>query len=281
MSKTILADVDGFTPVIDSVVQDTSPITALVFGRIWRFCQLSDGVCKASLETISKDIGLDRATIYRHADILVEKGYLEDKTPDLRNKPHTYADTGKAGLTIQLKPTVADNNTTVAQSNVTVAESRLKRVFKKHKESIAIPENHGIATSPKIIIPGVVGDFDIDENDSKPKKIKQPKKINHIKMLEPQTRGERILFGLLQAEITATRGQGWKVATRFPSKACKDMFDEAEGNLNGEMQNAIKSGLQKGILSIPNLVSWVHGWKPKGEKVNATNDDLRAAGYPV
>jgi hypothetical protein len=128
-------------------------------------------------------------------------------------------------------------------------------------------------------IAAVVKTFDPDEIE-KPKKIKQPKKTNHIKMLEPQTKGERILFGLLQAEITATRGQGWKVATRFPSKACKDMFDETEEKLNGELQTAIKSGLQKGILSIPNLVAWVHGWMPK-EKEHATNADLRAKGYPV
>ena len=33
MSKTILADVDGWTPLIDSIVQNHGIITAAVFGK--------------------------------------------------------------------------------------------------------------------------------------------------------------------------------------------------------------------------------------------------------
>ena len=133
---------------------------------------------------------------------------------------------------------------------------------------IAVLKEHKTAPIPKNTIEGIVKNFDPDEIE-KPKKIKPPKKTNHIKMLEPQTKGERILFGLLQAEITATRGPGWKVATRFPSKACKDMFDEVEGKLNGELQTAINSGLRKGILSVDGMVSWVHGWKPKEKPIQS------------
>jgi hypothetical protein len=62
MSRTILAKMDGFTPVIDTVVEKTSLMTAVVFGRIWRFCQMKDGVCNASLDRIGQDIGIDKAT---------------------------------------------------------------------------------------------------------------------------------------------------------------------------------------------------------------------------
>jgi hypothetical protein len=140
MSKTILANVDGFTPVIDSLVEEMGLMTAAVFGRIWRYCQMEDGVCKASLESIGKWIGVDKATVMRHAKVLCDNGYLKDLTPDLRNRPHVYADTGKAGISIQLsgvahskakKQTVADSNATVAECNVGVAESQLNKVFKK------------------------------------------------------------------------------------------------------------------------------------------------------
>lgn len=130
MSKTILADVDGFTPVIDSVVEETTLISAVVFGRTWRFCQMSDGVCKASLDTISSGIGLDRATVLRHLKVLCDAGFLVDTTPDARNVPHIYGDTGKAGLRMAVQ-TVAHSNRSVADSNKTVAQSHLKIVSKR------------------------------------------------------------------------------------------------------------------------------------------------------
>jgi len=109
---------------------------------------MEDGVCKASLDTLSQGLGVDRATVMRHAAALVEDGYLKDLTPDLRNRPHVYADTGKASIRIgigatvaQRNVTVAECNTAVAQRNVTVAESQLnkdsKRLSKKdHQERV-------------------------------------------------------------------------------------------------------------------------------------------------
>jgi hypothetical protein len=102
MSRTVLANVDGFTPIIDSLVDDVGIIGAAVFGRIWRFCQMERGICHASLGTIALDLGLSTRTVIRHSDILVSKGYLKDMTPDLRNVPHTYADTGKAAIRIDV-----------------------------------------------------------------------------------------------------------------------------------------------------------------------------------
>lgn len=150
MSKTILADVDGFTPVIDSIVEDLGLMSAVVFGRIWRYCQMDDKVCKASLEKIGEGIGVDRATAMRHAKELCDAGYLKDLTPDLRNRPHVYADTGKAGISIAIsgvaqrnvkKQTVAESNTTVAQSNTTVAESKLNKDLKKELEETKAEAN--------------------------------------------------------------------------------------------------------------------------------------------
>lgn len=141
MSKTVLADVDGFTPIIDSMAIEHGLIYAAVFGRMWRFCQFEDGVCKASLETIAHGLHVDRATVMRYAEKLVKDGYLKDLTPNLRNVPHTYADTGKASIKIGVVAqdnaeirTVAHSNSSVAHSNRTVAQSNLKKVSKKVKE---------------------------------------------------------------------------------------------------------------------------------------------------
>lgn len=120
MKKTILAEVDGWTPIIDSMSQEYGLIRAAVFGRVWRFCQMNDGVCRASKDTIAEFLGIDRVTVYRHIDALVEDGYLKDLTPDLRHRPHIYADTGKAGIKLSI---VAGNGVSVAESNTGVAES--------------------------------------------------------------------------------------------------------------------------------------------------------------
>jgi len=138
MSKTILSKVNGWTPVINIIVKDVGLMSAVVFGRMWRFCQMEDGVCKASLEKISEEIGIDRATVMRHAKDLCDAGYLKDLTPDLRNRPHVYADTGKASLEISI--TVAESNTTVAERNVTVAESKLNKDSKKEEKIKTLSE---------------------------------------------------------------------------------------------------------------------------------------------
>lgn len=140
MSRTILAEVEGFTPVIDTVVNDLGLMAAVVFGRMWRYCQMEDEVCKASLESIGDGIGVDKATVMRYAKELCDAGYLKDLTPDLRNRPHVYVDTGKAGIELSIsgvaqsnskKKTVAQSNVTVADCNTGVAESKLNKVFKK------------------------------------------------------------------------------------------------------------------------------------------------------
>lgn len=136
--RRIVTEVSGFTPIFDAIVQDYhDETTAAVFGAIWRYCQMQDGVCRASLETIADVIGVNKATVMRHAQILCDDGYLKDLTPDLRNRPHIYAETGRIQMrskfetVAQRNVTVAQRNATVAQRNATVAESKLSKDLKK------------------------------------------------------------------------------------------------------------------------------------------------------
>jgi hypothetical protein len=138
MSKTILAEVDGFTPVIDRLAQECGAITALVFGRVWRYCQMKDGVCNASLETIASGIGMSPWTVERHIKTLVKAGYLEDLTPTLRKHPHTYKDTGKVALIGRISTVDCASDLDVQNANLDVqlapdgcANSQLKKVLRK------------------------------------------------------------------------------------------------------------------------------------------------------
>jgi hypothetical protein len=102
MSKTILAEVNGWTPIIDSMVRDVGLTTAIVFGKMWRYCQMVNCVCEASQEKIASELGISRATVNKHIEALVIKGYLIDTTPGLVGMPHKYKDTGKAGIVVSI-----------------------------------------------------------------------------------------------------------------------------------------------------------------------------------
>jgi len=100
--KEISASMGGFTPLFDCVIQDVGIIGASVFGRIWRYCQGERGVCQASIGRIAQELNMSERTVIRWQSVLCEAGYLEDLTPELRNKPHTYRDTGKVQLEMRL-----------------------------------------------------------------------------------------------------------------------------------------------------------------------------------
>ena len=93
-----LTEVEGFTPVIDAIVQDVGLMQAIVYGVVWRYCQMPNGVCIASLEQIANRVGISRKTAERHIKALCKSGYLRDATPRVNNKPQIYADTGKTKI---------------------------------------------------------------------------------------------------------------------------------------------------------------------------------------
>ena len=95
MARSILQQVNGFTPVIDIVAQDVGFVTAAVYGVHWRFSQMQDGVSRASMETIASRLDISTKTARRHTQKLCEHGYLQDLTPNRRNAPHVYQDTGQ------------------------------------------------------------------------------------------------------------------------------------------------------------------------------------------
>lgn len=111
-SKTVLTQVNGWTPLIDALVRKHGIVVSAVFGRMWRYCQLDDGVCRATIDTIAAELNISRMTVIRHQELLVRDGYLLDTTPDRRNAPHIYKDTGKAQIISKFDAVI---NETVSQ----------------------------------------------------------------------------------------------------------------------------------------------------------------------
>jgi hypothetical protein len=116
MSATILTK--NFTPLMDSMIRKYGVMTAAVFGRVWRYCLGENKVCNAAISTIADELNLSYATTLRHVKILVKDGYLDDLSPNLRNHPHTYRDTGKAGLDIEI---IGHDNSTLSNLEGTLS----------------------------------------------------------------------------------------------------------------------------------------------------------------
>lgn len=101
-SKQVAAEVSGFTPCADILVKKYSHTTATIWGKIWRYCQMKDEVCKASIKRLADELNMSDVTVEKHIKLLEDGGYVEDTTPDLKNRPHIYIDTGKIKLKINI-----------------------------------------------------------------------------------------------------------------------------------------------------------------------------------
>ena len=119
-----LSKVDGFIPVIEVLTEEMGLIASAVYGLVWRYCQGENGLCYASLSKMGKQLGVNPATVQRHLKTLCELGYIKDLTPNLRNKPHSYQDTGKAKIETLVAARVEDKQPAdVAESNAEQPET--------------------------------------------------------------------------------------------------------------------------------------------------------------
>lgn len=140
-AREIVQEVSGFYPLFEELLKQYDDlITPAVFGVAWRYCQMKDGVCKASLRTIADILNISEATVMRRLEVLCEDGYLIDTTLDARNVPHVYADAGRVimkshlgvvetvshrNTTESVQKSVSGRNNGVSQGNETVSGSQL------------------------------------------------------------------------------------------------------------------------------------------------------------
>ncbi|MBN2257977.1 MAG: helix-turn-helix domain-containing protein [Anaerolineaceae bacterium] len=108
-----------FTPYFDRLAPEIGQVPTLVFGAIWRYCQMSDNVCKATLQTLANRLSVNRLTIIRAIRVLVTAGLIVDLTPDLRNRPHIYRLT-EVAQTLVNTSAVSESDT---EPEVSVSES--------------------------------------------------------------------------------------------------------------------------------------------------------------
>lgn len=136
-----ISTISGVTPAPDTLVNQYGYVTALVWGRVWRHCQMYDGVCRAAIDTIATSLGMSGRTIIRHLDDLCRDGYLLDMTPDLRNKPHIYADTGKIKVRVSFDVGMTESHSHYDRESIeesTTNSKDNKNIFALYESNIGV-----------------------------------------------------------------------------------------------------------------------------------------------
>lgn len=135
----------GFTPCPDVLVESYSLTTALVWGKVWRYSNMLDGVFRASLLRVADEINVTPKTLAKHIKILERDQYIRDTTPHVRNKPHVYVDTGKLRIKIQLEMAEVGGRENLRSRyvNFTYEESTTKGARAKSKIFAAYEDNIG------------------------------------------------------------------------------------------------------------------------------------------
>jgi len=145
MSKTILSEINGFVPIIKDLVKEVGFESAVAFGIVWCYCQMQDGLCKASLDTMAADLGWTRQRLARHIAPLVERGYIDEERRF--GEPTRYYDTGKAGLIGRLEGGVVTKRNNHLLQNVTTPVTKCNTNILINKQEIE--EEGETAASPE------------------------------------------------------------------------------------------------------------------------------------
>ena len=70
--------ISGFTPVFDSMLEKFGGTVALVYGKIWRYCDWSPlSVCTAGNKRLAEELDLSESTIKRSKALLESEGFIK------------------------------------------------------------------------------------------------------------------------------------------------------------------------------------------------------------
>lgn len=141
----IKSSVSRFTPAPDILVEAYGITCAVVWGKIWRYCQMEDEVCRAAQERLSDELNISRPTLDKYIKILEDDKYIKDKTPTLRNKPHIFITTAKLQLKVSIfmeqstvKNFYTESKDSLLEESTTTGSEVLSNVFTHYQNNIAM-----------------------------------------------------------------------------------------------------------------------------------------------
>lgn len=244
MSRTILAEVDGFTPLLDCLVQEFGVTTAAVFGRVWRYCQMKDEVCYAATATLGEELGLSPHTISNHLDKLVNSGYLEEI--QRIGQPSLFRDTGKAGITVKLSGGPVQKLDRTYPKNVHLPIQKLDTKIEDKKEE------DSICNEPEK--PPVVAEV-----------VKPAKKVLSPEEKELASKAKELVNTFLAESKIVILSQEWP---RYMQMA-KNMVRK------GVTPEIVKRAFWKVKRNAPYPVKWLGSIE--GAAISMTSDEIRMA----
>jgi hypothetical protein len=191
----------GWTPLSDELVEKHGVLVAAVGGKIWRYGQMKDRVCRATESRLANELKISRRTIIRAIKTLLLEGYVVDLTPTLHHRPHVYVTTEKMfinGSKEQGLSVTGSHTETRASFGSTGATPGLGGVTQD--PSSATPGLGGATQDPTSVTQGT---FQCDSGSLKlNKKRKQKKQEESIAVVEisPTEKRKELLLQILFAE---------------------------------------------------------------------------------
>lgn len=151
----------GFFMAPEAIVADLGPAQAVLYGRIWRYCQ-GGGTCYASIATLAGECGVSRPTVCRWIGELVDTGYITRQSGQAAGKTSVLVTTRKwvAGGVSEVDRGADQNLTGGVYQNLTTK----RRLEDKSQDRIASPSSakpkaKGATREPRPLFDAFKGSF--------------------------------------------------------------------------------------------------------------------------
>jgi len=150
------ATIKNFTPVPDLILIKYGLVTAMVYGSIWRFVQMKNGVCTASQKKIATRAGVCIRTLQKNVKILISEGYITSQKNSFGitysiTKLNGFETTSQLSLKRKARNVVEVNynneNGTSKQDALATQDLHTKKVLKKDYKKELKKQEQGLSNN--------------------------------------------------------------------------------------------------------------------------------------
>ena len=129
--------IKGFTPASDYLCQEYDPLTALVYGKVWRYTDYG-GKCNASQKRIAEELGVGVATVKRRLSTLENDGFIK-RLDFQEGGTIPWIPTGKLNWETTVVETIdgipsSEGTTPLAQRELPPSSERATKIVNKDKK---------------------------------------------------------------------------------------------------------------------------------------------------
>ena len=160
--KSATTKISGWTPIFDHISKQYSPMVSVVYGIIWRYSQMRDGVCKLGQEKMGELLGVSTSTIQRGITILEKDGYIVCVGKP-QGHPNEYVTTDKLdlGVSVEISQTArqgqSDSPTgSVRQPDKDTVKDTVKDIYTPEWKIFIEKWARHLPNTPKVMEHGMV-----------------------------------------------------------------------------------------------------------------------------